>query len=199
MGLRRFAALFVGLSESGGLFVRLAEVASILLVAGAVRMLDDAIDEPQTINTATVSYVSILVACAAALSVTTAITLFLACYSWGMTGNLGRLLPSGLTCSAEALLAVLIGAWRFGPIPMLAALSIVAFIQAVDDVMDYDSDRERGASTWATRWGRVETLLFGLLGLCICLQISLFLAVAAPAAAWLVTVYRDCLAKEECR
>lgn len=178
-------------SELSATAARLAEAAAILLVAASVRTLDDTVDEPERATAAGVSYVGLLLALAAALAAEKAVPLFLACYAYGMTGHLSRRLPSGLTGLSESLLVVLLGAWRFGVPLMLAALSVIAFIQSLDDVIDFPTDLARGVTTWATRVGRVEILLFGLIAWCVALKLNAFQAVVAPVAAWLVTALRD--------
>lgn len=182
-----------GLSSSTPLVYYGSRVVAVLLTALAVRILDDAFDETPKVSAGTVAYVAVLVALGATVETTTAMTLFLACYALGMTTDLGRPLPSGFTALGEGALVLLLGAWRFGGPAMLGALAVITFIQAADDVIDYPRDLEMGVASWATRWGRVETMLLGSAAFTLAMRLDPVVAVSAPIAAWAVSVGRDAL------
>jgi len=154
----------------------LREAAAILLVGGAIKLMDDFLDlrydvfegEPSLavrLGEGTLAYALLLFALAALADARASCALFLGAYAAGMAGDFDRQLPSGLYGYQEAA-AALVAGLLFLPWPWaLWGLSVMVAVQAVDDLEDLAPDHASGNPNLARRLGVVETQLLGVLTL----------------------------------
>jgi len=154
------------------------ETAAVLLLALAVRWMDDVVDgdgaghgdgapvsggaDPM-VTRAVYSLVALALACA--LDRDRAVTLFLCSYAVGMMGDGSARLPLGLSPLGESAAALAVALWAGGWALAAAGFGTVLAIQVADDLWDRDADARTGAANLARRWGPVEAAGAGLLGL----------------------------------
>lgn len=181
----------------GGSFELWALVRAAVAVGGtayAVKVMDDGLDEPETVSAARVAYALAALAVAAAADRSLALAGFFASYAWGMAAGPrafrgGDRLPSGLFGWMESLAALALAGWVAGPRPGLAALCAAGAVQCADDVLDGAADRRAGARSVALRWGRPAAAMLGaglgLLGLAADAFTAGWLLAGGVAASWL--------------
>lgn len=146
---------------------------AILLTGMVIKIMDDFLDKEldacagrvtlaSRLQGGAVPYLLLLLAVAIYLAPAPALSLFLSAYIVGMMGDGGRRLPTGLSPVQESLLVLVLGVCLCGWQQQLSSLLVMAFVQAVDDLVDLAGDQEFGAvpSNLAARFGKVETTLF---------------------------------------
>lgn len=154
-----------------------ARAAGVLLVAVAVKLMDDVLDREADaaaghpnwaaqLGPGATAYAMAALAAAAALSARDALSLFWASYVWGMAHGGSARLPLGLTAWQESALALAVSVVSTGVADTLGALALVGSIQLLDDWWDLRGDDEAAAfggmpRNWAGRLGRTEVLLIG--------------------------------------
>ena len=161
-----------------------ARVAGVVLVALAVKLMDDVLDRDddaaagrpnwaERIGPGATAYALAALAGAAALSIRDALSLFWASYVWGMAHGASPRLPLGLAAWQESALALAASVVATGLVDTLGALALVGSIQLLDDWWDLRRDPPGDAGlagaaapgsvprNWAGRLGRTEALLIG--------------------------------------
>lgn len=144
-----------------------------VFVGVAVKLLDDFMDLRSDaqygvpsiavrLGEATLPYAMLSLALGAAFDPRFGLSLFLASYAVGMASDLRRILPLGLTGWQESLGAFLLGVLFTGPLVQLWALSMMAFVQCVDDLQDVRRDDLCGSANLVRRWGLGEVRLAAL-------------------------------------
>lgn len=166
-----------------GAFSAVATLAAVFSVGLAIKLMDDFIDRRMDGVAGVTTWAGrlgdgSLPYCMAALTVALLIdapvagTLFLAAYAVGMTHDLTRRLPLGLLGWQESAVALVVGTLLGGPLPMLAALAAVVFVQCADDLVDAEGDRRRGHRSLVVMLGPVETALLGLAALIVACSLT---------------------------
>lgn len=156
-----------GVGFNIGLIVTVRAGAAILCTGLAVKLMDDFLDlkydsqagipSPAVrLGEATLPYGLILLALGAAFHAPIALALFIAAYAVGMVQDLGRPLPSGLAGWQESVVVLGLGALLLGPVMQIWGLAVMVFVQAIDDVMDYELDQVSGNPNLVRRFGWVE-------------------------------------------
>lgn len=149
---------------------------SVALCSAAVKLIDDFLDKDidfsagrknwaELVGAGSIVYAALFLAFAATLDAQVSLSLFLACYIVGMFNSLGQRLPSKLNGWQESLVIFLIGLFFFGIKQMLFALCFILAIQLIDDCIDFRLDRLSGHRNFAHRFGQLECLLAGFLGI----------------------------------
>lgn len=170
-------------------------IPALLMTGVAVKLMDDFLDEEvdrelghenlaARLGRATLPYALVLLGLGMALATRVSLAMFLAAYSLGMAGDLSRRLPTGLKGYQESLVTVGLGAMVSGWRTMAAALAVVVWLQAADDLVDRSLDRRARSFNLAEFFGGWEAAL-GALTLWF---ISLSLDGELTAAATLVAV-----------
>lgn len=168
---------------SEALVVALRGVAAgvaLALVALAVKVMDDLLDEPEGSVDGrgledrsghfravwSTPYVALGLALACGLAPGVAVSIFLSCYALGMAPSPIDRLPSGVVAWLESLACVLLGVLLTGPSEMLGSLLVVAAAQVIDDWHDLEQDRKSGLpagkANIAQTVGRTPALALGL-------------------------------------
>lgn len=142
---------------------------AVFLVAVAVRLLDDYLDEAQPVpgsasGAARAVYAAACVAAAAGLAPGPSVCLFLGAYAVGMTSVPLERLPTRLPGWAESLVALALAAITGGPALAGGAASAMGAVQAFDDFWDTPRDRAAAKSTLALAIGPWPAL-----GVAVCL------------------------------
>jgi len=143
-------------------------VAALLRTIGAagltgvgVKLLDDALDEPEGGPPGRPAYAMLALALACLMQAGLAAGLFLASYAWGMVQHLADRHPTGLPGWAESLIALALGTAFLGWRLMAAAFLLVGCLQCLDALVDLPADRRRSGPSLALRFGAGETALAG--------------------------------------
>lgn len=175
---------------------------AVCLTAGAVKLMDDALDGERDkalgyenwatrLGRATTPYALVLALSAAAVDLQATLVLFFAAYALGMGRTPTERQPSGLPAAAEIILAAA-AALYVGGIPYgVAAASQLWAIQMTDDWLDRAEDGkvgEAGAGNGKANDPGAQWLQLGVAALCTLIAFALhfWLAVACILAATVV-------------
>lgn len=113
----------------------------------AVKLMDDVLDAPrdrvrgqpnwaQGLGRATTPYALLCLVVGAAVHSTTTVSLFLAAYGWGMVGDRGAVMPSGLKGWQESALAIALSVEATGIAATVFALTLVGAAHLADEWLD---------------------------------------------------------------
>lgn len=155
-----------------------------LVIGIAVKLLDDCVDgEQRTLfglaPAGAAVYAVLAAVVGTALAPPVALPLFAAAYAMGMMQEPGERLPSGLPAWLEAAFVLAAAAAVAGAVRTAQALLVIATLQALDDLIDFQRDAATPRRNWAHRIGCVETALIGL----ICLTLATAFGIALPVCA----------------
>ncbi|MBO8127222.1 MAG: hypothetical protein H0Z38_08320 [Firmicutes bacterium] len=137
------------------------------------------------------AYALLVVLVAAYLDFEIAASFFLSAYTVGMVGlNQVNRLPSGLYPMVESAFVVGFGFLATGGL-YLPALACTVAIQALDDLVDRESDRLNGTRSWCKSWGVIPTLLVFGIAASLALYLNWSLTVTALGLSRLLTWVLD--------
>jgi len=171
----------------------------VFLTGFVIKMLDDYTDEEfdklvgspnitVVLGTGIISYAILFFSLACVLNVEISVSLFLASFSLGMTGNLFVKMPSGLKGYQESLLTTVLGIILFKR-QMVAALLLMSSVHLLDDYFDYDNEAF-SKKNWAFVLGKVECFLvaaiFFLMSLLIDHLMALSVVISAPSIVYII-------------
>jgi 1,4-dihydroxy-2-naphthoate octaprenyltransferase len=161
----------------GGLLDWMTSLASMVLMGAAVKLMDDYLDSEYDIcrgertiavkiGRATLPYALVCALISSYFNVSIAVSIFLASYALGMLTNAREKLPTKVPAYMEIVISLLVlwamVGWRTG----LWALSFMALIDWLDDVIDMTRDQRTGQRNLALKIGLVETTLLILIAMC---------------------------------
>ncbi|WP_067932901.1 hypothetical protein [Alicyclobacillus kakegawensis] len=187
---------------SGEWFDALRTLACLLLMAAAVKLMDDYLDSDYDmacgkrtlaarLERAALPYGLAIALVAAFLNLDVAIAVFFGSYSVGMFSNwkakMPTRLPAYVEIAASVALACLLTGWQTA----LWGLAVMAAIDWLDDVVDRAVDRRSGQGNVVVRMGTVETLLLVLAALCVSVLTNAGLTVLAFLALPVVSVLAE--------
>lgn len=172
-----------GVGSSLPWFALPRDLLAIILVAFAVKLMDDFLDLrtdvqfgipsiAERLGEASLPYAMLLLALGSLLDLRLAIPLFTASYGMGMAMDLRRELPSGLYGWQEAVIAIGAGALLIGPLEQVWALVVMGFVQCMDDIQDVRRDALSGASNLVRRFGVGEVRMVAFFLLCVSAVLS---------------------------
>lgn len=159
------------------------DLATMILIGMAIKWLDDHLDSEfdicrgertlaVRIGRACFAYGVLVAVVAVALNQSLAVSLFLSSYAVGMMTDLSERLPSRLPAFVETILAVglaiLLCGWRIE----LWALCFVAWVDWLDDIVDYHRDGAGSSRNLAHRIGLPETTILVLVALLGCVWLD---------------------------
>ena len=158
----------------GGTFNFLIEWVIICLIGIIIKLMDDYLDQdldsiegkytlPMILGKATLPYTLLGIVVCMAIKPALSGTLFLASYLVGMGHNLEEPLPFGWSPLQESIIFGIFGILFFGIFEMLSSLTIIIFIQLLDDFLDYYTDAQFSRRNFFIRFGFWESLIFGLI------------------------------------
>lgn len=150
---------------------------SLVLMGGAVKLMDDFLDSEYDIcrgertmavklGRASLPYALVLALSSAYLNLTLAISVFLASYALGMFTNWQEKLPTRVPAYVEIAVAVFLLWMMVGWRTAIWALAFMALIDWLDDVIDMTKDERAGQKNIALQIGVVETTLLILIAMC---------------------------------
>ncbi|MGE5561268.1 MAG: hypothetical protein ACM3XN_09535 [Chloroflexota bacterium] len=159
---------------------------AVLATGLAIKLMDDIFDGEETtvagLSTAGATiYAMVALAIGVALAPAVGLPLFAAAYAVGMAGDPQETLPSGMPAWVESALALAVAAAISGIAAMAHALLVVAAVQLVDDVLDFQADSAIPERNLAHRFGRGEAALAAI----ICAVLATAFGWGLPAAAGL--------------
>ncbi|WP_156801210.1 hypothetical protein [Halobacteroides halobius] len=115
------------------------------------------------------------------------ISLFWASYIIGM-GFSGDPLPSGMRGYQESVFMAGLGFWIFGIKDFLFSLTIILFIQLVDDYIDYHVERYVNQSNFVNYLDKVGTFLLAMLcfGIAVAInwQLAIIIIIVTPVVSF---------------
>lgn len=152
------------------------ELLSMILIGLVIKWLDDSLDSEFDIcrgertlaarlGRSLLPYALCVAVFALSLDAKLASALFLSSYALGMVTNWTERLPTRLPPYVESVIAVLFGVLLAGPGLELWALLFIAWVDWLDDLVDFRKDRVTGNRNLAHKIGFVETTLLILLAL----------------------------------
>lgn len=170
-------------------------VVAILCVAGAVKLMDDAVDvmadrqldRPNwaiRLDRAVTPYSLALLAVAAMADTGTAIPLFCAAYAWGMAGQWQERMPSGLTAMTEGLIALGLSVWFYGWLRTATALALVVAVDLWDDVRDEPGKSKIENTVMAVSLGLLVLAIAPVVGLAGLLAAVIFTGPLSGPGKW---------------
>jgi 4-hydroxybenzoate polyprenyltransferase len=151
---------------------------SVICCAGAIKLLDDYLDQEidnitgkinwgNKLGSGTPVYAMLLLVVSLAFNCQVGGSLFLASYTVGMFNDLKSHFPSGLKGWQESVLVCGSGILLFGIIQMLFSLFFIFAVQLIDDCLDISADNQTGQRNLAVKFGFPESIVLALLSLLI--------------------------------
>jgi hypothetical protein len=139
----------------------------VFLVGLAIKLLDDLLDEPESLAAPgrpagwVSPYIVLAFAGAAGFAPATAVSLVLSAYALGMLTSPSLGLPSGLPSWAESLGCVAVGVLLLGPREILGSLLLLAGVQILDDAFDLERDLTADRANIAAALGQGPAYVLG--------------------------------------
>lgn len=166
---------------------------AVLGVGVAVKLMDDHLDADidrsaglttlaRRLGPGTLPYALSFLVIGTMLHVEASAALFLGAYAVGMAHEFGANMPTGLPGWMESALAFVIAGVGTGIPLALGAVSLMVFVQCVDDFVDVDEDRTVGAGNVVRDLGAVESYLLAGASLLIAVSLAPKLALAVFVA-----------------
>lgn len=152
----------------------LLQLLGILFVGGAIKLLDDYLDQEldqllekktlaMRLQTSALPYALILLSLASLFIKEMAISLFVASYILGMHTELRKRQPSGLNGFQESFILSLTLLFTIQPKEVITSFSIIFIIQLLDDTMDYYAEPFPGRNNLVKRLGKLKSSILLLI------------------------------------
>lgn len=135
---------------------------AVFFLGFAIKILDDFLDDNENAGIRAIMPYSLLLLSVSALLDLSSISLFLSSYIIGMFKDFKLKLPSGFFSWGESVFVYILGMLFLGFKEITASISIIIFIQLIDDLIDYKYDKMVGQKNYAIKYGSIETALIGV-------------------------------------
>jgi 1,4-dihydroxy-2-naphthoate octaprenyltransferase len=164
--------------------------ASLMLMAGAIKLMDDYLDRDfdlgfgrrtlaARLERSALPYGLLLALVGSFLDLHAALAVFFGSYAVGMFSCWRTIMPTRLPAYVEIVATVGLSCLLLGWRTALWGLAMMAVIDWLDDLVDTSVDRRTGQGNLAVRIGVVETLLLMLATLCVAVVMDAHLTILA--------------------
>ncbi|MCL6631500.1 MAG: hypothetical protein K6T63_02610 [Alicyclobacillus herbarius] len=184
---------------SGGWLDYVRVFACLLLMAGAIKVMDDYLDRDfdltcgkrtlaARLERSALPYGLVLALVATFLDLRVALAVFFGSYAVGMFANWKEKMPTHLPAYVEIVASIILACLFSGWQTALWGIAMMAAIDWLDDLLDRAVDRRSGQRNLASKMGTIETLLLVLAALGVAVLVNASLTVLAFLALPMIIV-----------